>query len=304
MVLSKISHWLNPLKVKDPNWITKLALLVFHAGAVLALFNFTWTGFWFAVVLWWLTIGLGIGFGYHRLLTHRAYKVPKWLEYFVTVLGTMTLEGGPIFWVGTHRLHHKYTDQAGDPHSPRDGRWWSHMGWIVNGSAMNGDTTKLAPHVPDLVNDKFHVWISKYHWVPLTTVGFTILAIYGWPVTLWAIFLRVTLGLHFTWLVNSACHLWGTQRFATGEDSRNNWWVSILTFGEGWHNNHHAHAQSARHGLVWWEIDLTWYTVKFLSMLGLVTDIRLPRKDSRVQEVGAAPVAALVAPAPVRSRQG
>ncbi|MGD9842046.1 MAG: acyl-CoA desaturase [Steroidobacteraceae bacterium] len=302
-MLSKISNWLNPLKVKDPNWITKLALVVFHIGAVLALFNFTWTGFWFAVVLWWLTIGLGIGFGYHRLLTHRAYKVPKWLEYTVTVLGTMTLEGGPIFWVGTHRLHHKYTDQAGDPHSPRDGRWWSHMGWIVNGTAMNGDTTKLAPHVPDLVNNKFHVWISKYHWVPLTVFGFTILAIYGWPVTLWAIFLRVTLGLHFTWLVNSACHLWGSQRFATGEDSRNNWWVSILTFGEGWHNNHHAHAQSARHGLMWWEIDLTWYTVKVLSWVGLVTDIRLPRKDSKVQEIGGVLPAAALVPVAMRSER-
>ncbi len=291
-MLSKFFAW---LKAKEPNWITKLALIVFHAGAVLALFYFTWTGLIFAVVLWWLTIGLGIGFGYHRLLTHRAYKVPKWLEYVVTVLGTMTLEGGPIFWVATHRLHHKYTDQSGDPHSPRDGRWWSHMGWITSGTAMSDDTSKLAPHVPDLMKDKFHVWISKWHWVPLTVTGFTILAIFGWPVTLWAVFLRVTVGLHCTWLVNSACHLWGTQRFATGEDSRNNWWVSLLTFGEGWHNNHHAHAQSARHGLMWWEIDLTWYTVKLLSMLGLVTDIRLPRYDGRVPEIGAAvpaPVAA------------
>lgn len=281
-----LSKWFGRLKEKEPNWITKLALVVFHVGAVLALFNFTWTGLIFAVVLWWLTIGLGIGLGYHRLLTHRAYKSPKWFEYFVTVLGTMSLEGGPIFWVATHRKHHKYTDQPGDPHSPRDGRWWSHMGWIVGGTALHGDTSTLAPHVPDLVNDKFHVWISKWHWVPLTVTGFTILGIYGWPVTLWAVFLRVTVGLHCTWLVNSACHLWGSQRFATGEDSRNNWWVSLLTFGEGWHNNHHAHAQSARHGLMWWEIDITWYTIKLLSLLGLATNIRLPRYDGRVPEVG------------------
>jgi len=268
------------LQEKQPNWITKLALLVFHVGAVLALFNFTWTGVLFAVGLWWLTIGLGIGLGYHRLLTHRAYKTPKWFEYIVTVLGTMTLEGGPIFWVATHRNHHKYTDQPGDPHSPRDGRWWSHMGWIVGGTSMHGDTSKLAPQVPDLINNKFHVWISKWHWVPLTVTGFIILALYGWPVTLWAVFFRVTFGLHCTWLVNSACHLWGSQRFANGEDSRNNWWVSLLTFGEGWHNNHHAHAQSARHGLAWWEIDITWYTIKLLSFMGLATNIRLPKLET------------------------
>ena len=207
---SIVSKLFGRLQEKEPNWITKLALVVFHVGAVLALFNFTWTGVVFAVVLWWLTIGLGIGLGYHRLLTHRAYKTPKWFEYFVTVLGTMTLEGGPIFWVATHRKHHKFTDQPGDPHSPRDGRWWSHMGWIVGGTSLSGDTAKLAPQVPDLVNDKFHIWISKWHWVPLTVTGFTILAIYGWPVTLWAVFFRVTFGLHCTWLVNSACHLWGS----------------------------------------------------------------------------------------------
>ncbi len=277
---SVVSKLFSRFQEKEPNWITKLALVVFHVGAVLALFNFTWTGVVFAVVLWWLTIGLGIGLGYHRLLTHRAYKTPKWFEYFVTVLGTMTLEGGPIFWVATHRKHHKFTDQAGDPHSPRDGRWWSHMGWIVGGTSLSGDTAKLAPQVPDLVNDKFHIWISKWHWVPLTVTGFTILAIYGWPVTLWAVFFRVTFGLHCTWLVNSACHLWGSQRFNTGEDSRNNWWVSLLTFGEGWHNNHHAHAQSARHGLTWWEIDITWYTIKFLSVIGLAKNIRLPKLET------------------------
>ena len=275
-MLSKFFAW---LKAKEPNWITKLALIVFHAGAVLALFYFTWTGLIFAVVLWWLTIGLGIGFGYHRLLTHRAYKVPKWLEYVVTVLGTMTLEGGPIFWVATHRLHHKYTDQAGDPHSPREGRWWSHMGWIVSGSAMSDDTSKLAPHVPDLMKDKFHVWISKWHWVPLTVTGFTILAIYGWPVTLWAVFLRVTVGLHCTWLVNSATHMWGRRRFETRDGSRNNWWVALVSGGEGWHNNHHAHPVSARHGLAWYELDPNYWGIWLLNKLGLARGIKLAKFD-------------------------
>ncbi len=237
--------------------------------------------------------GLGIGMGYHRLLTHRGYKTPKWLEYTMTVCATLALEGGPIFWVATHRTHHKYTDKPGDPHSPRDGKWWSHMGWIMTGKAMHHSTEQLAPLVPDLIKDKFHVWISRYHWVPLTTLGFTILAIFGWNVVLWTIFLRVVVGLHCTWLVNSATHLWGSQRFVTGDDSRNNWWVALLTFGEGWHNNHHAHAQSARHGLRWYEFDLNWYGIQTLRLLGLARDVKLPRFDGRVQETRTQPAIAL-----------
>jgi stearoyl-CoA desaturase (delta-9 desaturase) len=205
------------------------------------------------------------------------------VEYLFTVFATMTLEGGPIFWVATHRIHHRHTDKPGDPHSPRDGKWWAHMGWITSGKAMHQSTEELAPFARDLVSDRFHVWISKWHWVPLTVSGFLILAVFGWQVTLWAVFLRVTLGLHFTWLVNSATHLWGSQRFDTGDDSRNSFWVAILTFGEGWHNNHHAHMHSARHGLRWWEIDMNWYGILALRALGLARDIKLPRIRAAAQ---------------------
>jgi len=139
--------------------------------------------------------------------------------------------------------------------------------------------------VPDLMRDKFHVWLSKYHWIPLTTLGIVLLVTFGWNAVLWGIFLRVVVGLHCTWLVNSATHLWGSQRFATGDDSRNSFWVALLTFGEGWHNNHHAHAQSARHGLRWWEIDMNWYGIQILRMFGLARDIKLPRLNKKYQEV-------------------
>ncbi len=273
------------------NWITTFFMVAFHIGAVAALFYFTWTGFILAVALWWIAGGLGIGMGYHRLLTHRSYKTAKWFEYLTTICATLALEGGPIFWVATHRIHHKHTDQPGDPHSPRDGKWWSHVGWIVTGNAMHQSTDELAPHVPDLIKDRFHVWISKWHWIPLTTLGLVILALFGWKVVSWAIFLRVTVGLHCTWLVNSATHLWGSQRFATGDDSRNSFWVALLTFGEGWHNNHHAHAASARHGLKWWEIDLNWYGIKTLQVFGLARDIKLARLDKplRYEQRNAAP---------------
>jgi len=265
------------------NWITTIAMVIFHIGAIAALFNFAWGPFWVAVVLWWVSGSLGIGMGYHRLLTHRGYKTPRWVEYFLTLCGTLALEGGPIFWVGVHRIHHQLTDRPGDPHSPRDGKWWSHMGWVLMGKGLHRDTRELAAYVPDLRKDRFYVLLSQWHWVPEVVLAVALLAFGGWKYVLWGVFLRTTVGLHATWLVNSATHLWGSQRFATGDDSRNNFLIALLTFGEGWHNNHHAHPSSARHGLKWWEIDLNWYGIQLLRRLGLAKQIKLPRLDSRIK---------------------
>ena len=201
------------------NWITTIAMAVFHLGAVAALFFFSWKGLFLAIALWWVAGSWGIGMGYHRLLTHRGYKAPKWLEYFLTTCATLALEGGPIFWVATHRVHHQLTDKEGDPHSPRDGKWWSHMGWIILGKSLHQNVKELSPYVPDLRKDKFHNFISKWHWVPITVLGVVILAVGGWKMVLWGIFLRTTFGLHSTWLVNSATHMWGSQRFVTDDDS-------------------------------------------------------------------------------------
>lgn len=266
------------------NWITTAVMVVYHVLAVVALLHFSWRPFLLACLLWWISGSLGIGMGYHRLLTHRGYKCPKWLEYFFTICGTLALEGGPIFWVGTHRIHHQLTDKPGDPHSPRDGKWWSHMGWVLMGKSMHQDTARLAPYVPDLRRDRFHVWMSQYHWITQVVVGVPILIFGGWNYALWAVFLRTVVGLHATWLVNSVTHLWGTQRFATHDDSRNNFLIALLTFGEGWHNNHHAHPSSARHGLKWWEIDTNWYGIKLLKALGLATNVKLPKESSRIKE--------------------
>jgi stearoyl-CoA desaturase (delta-9 desaturase) len=215
------------------NWITTFFMGAFHVGAIAALFFFTWKALALAVVLWWVSGSLGIGMGYHRLLTHRGYKTPKWLEYLLTVCATLALEGGPIAWVATHRVHHQNTDKEGDPHSPRDGGLWAHMGWIMTGKALHNTSGELLPFVPDLRKDKFQVWISKWHWVPLTVLGAALSAIGGWPFLLWGIFFRTVIGLHATWLVNSATHMWGSQRFLTGDTSTNSFWVAMLTFGEG-----------------------------------------------------------------------
>jgi stearoyl-CoA desaturase (delta-9 desaturase) len=258
----------------EVNWVTAGFMMAFHIGAVAALFFFTWKAFFVAAFLWWVSTSLGIGIGYHRLLTHRGYKTPLWFEYFLTVCATLALEGGPIFWVATHRIHHQHSDQPGDPHSPRDGKWWSHMGWILMGKSMHHDTTTLARYVPDLAKDKFYIWITKYHYVPIIILGALLLAMGGLPFLLWGIFLRTVVGLHFTWLVNSATHSWGTRRFPTRDDSTNSWWVALVTWGEGWHNNHHAHPTSAQHGLAWFEIDFNWYAILLMNKLGLARQIR------------------------------
>jgi len=269
---------LQTLNRKQPsetkvNWITTGFMVAFHLGAIAALFFFSWKAVLVSAFLWWVSGSLGIGMGYHRLLTHRGYKTPKWVEYVLTTCATLALEGGPIFWVATHRIHHQKSDQEGDPHTPLDGKWWAHMGWILTGKSMHHDTTTLARYVPDLAKDKFHLWITKYHYVPIVVLGVLLLTLGGLPLLLWGIFLRTVIGLHCTWMVNSITHTWGSRRFVTRDLSTNNWWVALLTFGEGWHNNHHAHPVSARHGIAWYEVDVNWYGIWALKKLGLARHV-------------------------------
>ena len=255
---------------------TTTAFVIFHILAVVALFYTTWQAVVVAVVLHWVCISWGIGMGYHRLHTHRSYTVPKAIDYLFAVCGSMTLQGGPIFWTATHRIHHQLSDKPGDPHTPRDGKWWSHILWTIFGEEMHSNTEVMGKYAPDLMKDRFYRVLNSWHWVPLVVLGLILLAVGGLPWLLWGVFLRVTVGLHCTWLVNSATHLWGRRRFQTTDDSRNNWWVALLTFGEGWHNNHHAYPRSARHGLVWQELDVSWLQIRLLAALGIAKDLQVP----------------------------
>jgi len=259
------------------NWGVTSVMIGLHLGALGAFFFFTWQALILGLFMWWVAGSLGIGMGYHRLLTHRGYKTPKFVEYFLTICGTLAIEGGPISWVATHRMHHQNTDKEGDPHSPRDGGIWSHMGWILTGRAMHQDRVEFLPYVPDLRKDKFHLWISKWHVIPSVILAVVFYAIGGLPWLFWGVFLRIIVSLHATWLVNSATHMWGSQRYETGDTSTNSFWVAILTFGEGWHNNHHAAPQAARHGHAWYEVDVNWYGIYALKTLGLAWDIKRPR---------------------------
>lgn len=266
-------------KARQLNWITIIFLAVFHAGALAAPFFFEWKSLAVMILLYWITIGWGIGMGYHRLHTHRSYIVPKWIEYLFALCGTLTLEGGPIFWVATHRIHHQKSDQEGDPHTPRDGKWWSHIGWIIFGESKHNKTSELARYTPDLAKDPFYRWLNTWHFLPVAVSSILIWVFGGWSMFLWAVCMRIVLGLHSTWLVNSATHLWGGRRFDIRDDSRNSWWVALLTFGEGWHNNHHAHPNSARHGLAWYEVDMTWMQIRFLQMIGVATKVKVATVD-------------------------
>ena len=258
------------------NWATLVTMVVFHLGAVAALFMFSWQGLLACLLLWWVSGSLGIGMGFHRLLTHRGYKTPKLVEYFLTVCGTLTLEGGAIDWVVTHRIHHANTDVRGeDPHTPRDGRWWAHMGWILTGTAQQHGEAVMWRYAPDLMRDRFHCWLNRFYFVPVIISGVLLLAFGGWSVFFMAFFLRIVVGLHATWLVNSATHMWGTRRFETTDDSTNNMLIALLTFGEAWHNNHHAHPRAARHGVAWYELDVNWLGIRALKLLGLARDIKL-----------------------------
>jgi stearoyl-CoA desaturase (delta-9 desaturase) len=284
-VESKLDYF---AKRQGLNAFTTVVLVLLHIGAVAALFMFSWKVLIVSVVAYYFATGLGISMGYHRLHTHRSYKVPLWMEHFFALCGALTLEGGPIFWVAIHRIHHQNSDQPGDPHSPRDGAWWSHVGWILFGETNHNNTRMMSRYAPDLAKDPFYVWLNNWHWVPNVVLGALLFAIGGLPLFLWAGCLRIVFGLHATWLVNSATHMWGARRFATRDDSRNNWWVALISFGEGWHNNHHAHPTSARHGLAWYEFDPSWLLLKVLKAFGIAHSIQVASVKSRLAEKQAA----------------
>lgn len=255
------------------NWNTLFFVSIFHVLAIAAFFTFSWQNLLAAVLTWWIAGSWGIGVGYHRLLTHRGFKSPKWLERFLAACGTLALQSGPLAWVTTHRVHHAFTETDKDPHSPRNGTYWSHIGWIFRGTAQNQSESTVKRYSPDLLRDPFLVFLEKYYWVTPIVAAIVLFAIGGWTMVVWAIFFRTVIGWHATWLVNSATHLWGKRRFETRDDSRNNGLIAAITFGEGWHNNHHAIPRSARHGLTWREFDVNWVQIKVLEKLGLAKDV-------------------------------
>jgi fatty-acid desaturase len=256
------------------------ALVGVHLAALLALWPefFSWSALAVAAALAYVTGAIGVTLGYHRTLTHRSLRLRWPLEYVVATLGTLAMQGAPIEWVATHRVHHAHSDHEGDPHTTRRGVSWAHIRWLLVKNRYVPSRTERARQCPDLVRDPYYRALSFLS-VPLQVLlAVVLLAIGGWPWVIWGIFVRLVFTYHTTWFVNSASHWSGYRTFRTGDRSTNSWWVALMSFGEGWHNNHHAFPFSARHGLAWFEVDVTWWHVKFLRMLRLADHVRVPTK--------------------------
>ena len=255
-------------------------MLVNHILATVALLPQFWS--WQAVVafgiLYWMTV-LGVTLGLHRLVAHRSLVVPVWLERVLVIMGTLACQSGPIEWVGLHRHHHRFSDQPSDHHDAGRGLWWAHSEWMLHEIPA---LKELDRYAGDLQCDPFYRWLDRWFLLLQIPLG---LGLYwygeaaqvhggGLGLVLWAIPLRLVVVYHVTWLVNSATHAFGYRNFDSPDLSRNCWWVAVLSFGEGWHNNHHAHPASARHGLRWFEFDITWQHVRLLKRFGLARRVR------------------------------
>ena len=256
------------------DWTVITYMATIHLVALLSLLpsNFSWEAVWLTLFLYWVTGALGITLGFHRMVSHCSFQTPKWLEYILVFCGTLACQGGPIRWVGLHRIHHKYSDTKNDPHDSNLGFWWSHMGWMLHKIAADNEVPR---YTKDISGDSFYQFCQKYMILIQIAFGLLLYFLGGWSFVVWGIFVRLVMVFHFTWFVNSATHKFGYQSYESNDHSKNCWWVAILTFGEGWHNNHHAYQHSARHGLAWWEIDITWMTIRVLKSLGLATNIKM-----------------------------
>ncbi|AGY59768.1 acyl-CoA desaturase [Gloeobacter kilaueensis] len=258
------------------SWSFAGFITAIHIGAIVALFHFSWQALAVALFLHWVTGCLGITLCFHRLLTHRGFSLPKPLEYFLALLGTLSLQGGPIMWVAHHRVHHAHSDHEGDPHDSSRGFWWSHMGWLFFMPEERINFDHYSRYAKDLARDPVYRFLDRNMLALQLVLALGLYLLGGWDFVLWGIFVRLVLVFHCTWLINSACHQWGYRSHQTDDRSTNLWWAALLAYGEGWHNNHHAMPRSARHGLAWWEVDVTWYIIWTLSKLGLARNVQLP----------------------------
>jgi stearoyl-CoA desaturase (delta-9 desaturase) len=210
--------------------------------------------------------------GYHRYFSHRTYRTGRLMQFLIGFLGSAAVQKGPLWWAATHRLHHRYSDQAGDPHSPREGFFHAHQGWIFDG---RWDDTRLE-QVRDLAQYPELVWLNRWHFVGPIALALFSYAVGGFSGLVWGFAISTTLAWHATYSINSLAHRWGKPRYDTGDDSRNSFLLALLTLGEGWHNNHHYYPSCARQGFYWWEIDITYYILRGMQRVGLIRDIKEP----------------------------
>lgn len=271
------------LRWKHLDWIVVFWMAAIHLGCFAAPFYFSWSAVGVCALLYWMTASVGICLGYHRYLAHRSMKLAWPAEFFVLFCGAISGEGSPLTWAATHRLHHQRSDLKGDPHSPLEGKWWSHILWLFVFRTPEQHAALFQRYVPDLAERPLMRFFERTYGWWLIGTGVALFAFGGLPMLVWGLCVRMTIAYHGTWLVNSATHLWGYRNYDTTDQSRNLWWVALFAFGEGWHNNHHAHPRLAPAGHRWWEIDMTWWVIKLLRFCRLATDVcdNIPAANNR-----------------------
>ena len=270
------------------DWFRVIPFILIHFGALAALWtHFEWYLVWVALFLFVIRMFAITGF-YHRYFAHKTFKTSRLMQFIFAFIGSTAAQRGPIWWASHHRRHHLNSDRHNDHHSPHTHHFlWSHMGWFL--AKKNFLTDRKV--VRDLIRFKELVLIDRFDWLPpvLLLLSLFVIGEYlsltsgisGLNMVIWGFCVSTILVYHCTFAVNSIAHLWGTQRYNTKEESKNNFFVALLTFGEGWHNNHHHYPGSIRQGFYWWEVDLTYYALRFLSFLGIVYNLRTVSKAIR-----------------------
>jgi stearoyl-CoA desaturase (delta-9 desaturase) len=225
----------------------------------------------------------GVTAGYHRYFSHRSYRLGRLGQFLLAFLAQTSGQKGVLWWAAQHRRHHRHSDREQDIHSPwQRGFWWSHVGWILSNEHDAYDAKKVG----DLARFPELRWLDRYHWLPTVAFAALVLWVGGWGAFVWGYVVSTVLLYHCTFAINSLAHLFGSRRFDTPDHSRNNWLLALITFGEGWHNNHHFSMGSCRQGVRWWEIDLTYAVLKLMAVFRIARDLRPFRiPASRVQEV-------------------
>jgi stearoyl-CoA desaturase (delta-9 desaturase) len=254
--------YLNALTI--PFWGVHILAIV-----GIAILGFSWRGLALCAALYLPRMFFVTG-AYHRYFSHRSYKTSRWFQFVLALGAAMTAQKGPLWWAAHHRLHHKLSDQPGDLHSViQSGFWWSHMGWILSRDLESTDHSRIKDFAkyPELR------WLDRYWMIPPVAVGVVTFLIGGFFALVWGFAVAQVLCWHGTFTINSLSHIWGGRRYATTDDSRNNFVLATITLGEGWHNNHHHYQVSARNGFMWWEVDVTYYVLRALAAVRLVRDL-------------------------------
>lgn len=256
------------------DWVASIPFIAVHLAAIagIALLGFSWAGLGLALVLYVVRM-FGVTAGYHRYFSHRAYRTSRPFQFVLAILAMSSSQKGVLWWAGHHRIHHKHSDEEGDVHSVlREGFLWGHVGWILSKKYVETDEKR----VRDLSKYPELVWLDRFWVVPPVVLGVGLFLVGGWFALVWGFFVSTVLLWHGTFTINSLTHMFGSRRYATTDNSRNNALLALITLGEGWHNNHHYYQRSVQQGFFWWEFDPTYYVLRVFSWLGLVWDLHAP----------------------------